>query len=123
MAEPVIRFGRQIPQTLQEWDQVLRDFARFVQKVGAEFVLSEDTVLPTNETLIDGVRAFLPPPPAPAPSIESQMMAVRAFERPMPMPQPEANLLTIRAFERPDVALPPVNDSQAILANQIFGAR
>ena len=51
----------------------------------------------------------------------SQQLANRAFAGPsLPTPTIESQALNLAAFLRPNPTLPPVNDTQAVLAMEIF---
>ena len=118
---PIIRFGGSVPKDLREWDRVLRNLNDFVQQLGAQFQISPEAQIPTNDSTIDGARAFLPPPLPVAPAIESQMMAVKAFAAPYPTPERiEAQLAAVMSFLPPVPAAPRFDDSQSVLAAQVF---
>lgn len=120
---PIVRFGGSVPGNLREWDRVLRSLNDFVKQAGGNFEISDNAKLPTNDSLVDGVRAFLPPPATPSPPIGSQIDALRPFmPRQTPETAIESKIDAIKTFLPPPMTLPPANDSQALLANKIFGA-
>jgi hypothetical protein len=100
---PIIRFGSSVPRDLREWARVLRHLNDFVKQAGAEFQVSPDVVLPSNESHVNGVRTFLPHQSVSPPPIEAQIEAIKPFLARAASPI-------------------PANDSQVLLAAQIFGA-
>lgn len=122
--DDIIGFGKAIPADIREWRRILQNINQFVRSVGEDFILSDNTVLPDNNSQIDSLRAFLPPPPELSASTEARIDAIRAF---MPKTNSEVSIESkmdaIRSFMPPQQIQQFAADIQPILANQIFGAR
>lgn len=119
---PIIRFGGFVPGNLREWDRVFVALNSVIRQVGGQVEIDDSAQLPTNDSLVDGVRAFLPPPSSPTPQIESQVDAIRAYTAPLPTAVfIESQLLAMMSFLPPPTGLQSADDAQSILANKIFG--
>ena len=127
MSDPVVTFGRAVPDNLRDWDRVL---ARLNTVVRVEmrgetpvYTINESTEFPSVPTIIDAARAFLPHPQMPQPTAEQEVLIHRVFTPPaQPVPQIESQIMAIKAFAEPKPMPSPVDDVQAVLAMRIFGA-
>lgn len=128
MSDPIVSFGRAVPGDLREWDRILSRLNTVVRvEMSGEtpvYTINESTEFPSVPTIIDAARSFLQHPQMPQPTAEQEVLVHRVFTPPAQPETPiEAQLMAIEVFRKPDHAQRPINDSETILVNQIFGAR